>query len=130
MTTIGDVAKAAGVSVATVSRALRGVDRVSPRTRERVMAAAADLHYVASPAATIHARAVGSDRPGGVTTRDAFASHTELPHLPPTPELFCLTAFSSRAFPPSASGRPGSLPVAGRRCDRRPWSGRCTSCRW
>ena len=52
MTTIGDVAKAAGVSVATVSRALRGVDRVSPRTRERVMAAAADLHYVASPAAT------------------------------------------------------------------------------
>lgn len=52
MTTIGDVAKAAGVSVATVSRALRGVDRVSPRTRDRVLAAAAELHYVASPAAT------------------------------------------------------------------------------
>ena len=52
MTTIGDVAKAAGVSVATVSRALRGVDRVSPRTRERVLAAATELHYVASPAAT------------------------------------------------------------------------------
>ena len=52
MTTIGDVAKAAGVSVATVSRALRGVDRVSPRTRDRVLAAATELHYVASPAAT------------------------------------------------------------------------------
>jgi DNA-binding LacI/PurR family transcriptional regulator len=52
LTTIGDVAKAAGVSVATVSRALRGVDRVSPRTRDRVLAAATELHYVASPAAT------------------------------------------------------------------------------
>ena len=52
MPTIGDVAKAAGVSVATGSRALRGVDRVSPRTRDRVLAAASELHYVASPAAT------------------------------------------------------------------------------
>jgi LacI family repressor for deo operon, udp, cdd, tsx, nupC, and nupG len=52
MSTISDVAKAAGVSVATVSRALRGVDRVSPRTRDRVLQAATELHYVASPAAT------------------------------------------------------------------------------
>lgn len=52
MSTISDVARAAGVSVATVSRAMRGVGRVSPETRARVEKAAADLHYVASPAAT------------------------------------------------------------------------------
>jgi LacI family repressor for deo operon, udp, cdd, tsx, nupC, and nupG len=48
---IHDVARAAGVSTATVSRALRGLDRVSPQTRARVAAAAQELQYVASPSA-------------------------------------------------------------------------------
>jgi LacI family transcriptional regulator, repressor for deo operon, udp, cdd, tsx, nupC, and nupG len=51
VSTIKDVAEAAGVSIATVSRALHGLPRVSEATRQRVLAAAADLRYVASPSA-------------------------------------------------------------------------------
>jgi LacI family transcriptional regulator, repressor for deo operon, udp, cdd, tsx, nupC, and nupG len=49
MASIGDVAARAGVSVATVSRALRGLPNVAPSTRERVLAAAQELRYVADP---------------------------------------------------------------------------------
>jgi LacI family transcriptional regulator, repressor for deo operon, udp, cdd, tsx, nupC, and nupG len=49
---IEDVARAAGVSTATVSRALRGLPRVSAATRAKVVRAAADLQYVASPTAS------------------------------------------------------------------------------
>ncbi len=49
--TIDDVAAAAGVSAATVSRALRGLDKVHPDTRERVRKAAKDLGYIPSPTA-------------------------------------------------------------------------------
>ena len=47
--TIDDVAKAAGVSTATVSRALRDHPYVAKATRERVVAAAERLRYVANP---------------------------------------------------------------------------------
>lgn len=46
---IEDVARQAGVSIATVSRALRGLPDVAAATRDRVVAAAAELNYVASP---------------------------------------------------------------------------------
>jgi len=48
---IKDVADAAGVSVSTVSRALRGLPTVNPATAEVVREAAANLGYVPSAAA-------------------------------------------------------------------------------
>lgn len=49
---IEDVAAAAGFSTATVSRAVRGLPRVSPATREKILEVAADLGYVASSSAS------------------------------------------------------------------------------
>jgi DNA-binding LacI/PurR family transcriptional regulator len=50
--TIEDVASAAGVSVATVSRAVRGLPNVAPSTRLRVEEIVASLNYQPDPAAT------------------------------------------------------------------------------
>ncbi|MGW4500691.1 LacI family DNA-binding transcriptional regulator [Micromonospora sp. NPDC004336] len=52
MTRIDDVARLAGVSTATVSRALRGLPTVSAATRRRVLAAAEQLEYAVSPSAS------------------------------------------------------------------------------
>ncbi|MFA5568184.1 MAG: LacI family DNA-binding transcriptional regulator [Trueperaceae bacterium] len=45
MSTIRDIARAAGVSVSTASLALNGDARVRPATRDRVLAAAEELRY-------------------------------------------------------------------------------------
>lgn len=50
--TIRDVAAAAGVSTATVSRALRGLPNVDEATRQRVREVATHLDYVISPSAS------------------------------------------------------------------------------
>lgn len=49
---ISDVARRAGVSIATVSRSMRGLPNVAEPTRARVLQAAADLSYVVSPSAS------------------------------------------------------------------------------
>jgi LacI family transcriptional regulator, repressor for deo operon, udp, cdd, tsx, nupC, and nupG len=52
VTSIDDVARASGVSTATVSRALRGLPNVSEETRMRIREIADELGYVASSAAS------------------------------------------------------------------------------
>lgn len=56
--TLADVARVAGVSTATVSRALAGNYPVAARTRERIDAAVSALGYVAN----VHARALAGTR--------------------------------------------------------------------
>ncbi|GHC21502.1 transcriptional regulator [Kushneria pakistanensis] len=62
MATIREVAAHAGVSPATVSRVMKGEVRVNQKTRERVEAAIAALHY----APNVFARSLASNRLGGV----------------------------------------------------------------
>src|SRR5271154_3503174 len=50
--TIHDIAREAGVSTATVSRALRGLPSVSPTTAARVQSIARRMDYVVSPTAS------------------------------------------------------------------------------
>jgi LacI family transcriptional regulator len=61
--TIRDVAKAAGVSVTTVSRALNGYPDVAEDTRQRVVKVATQLHYrpniVARSLVTRHTQTIG-----------------------------------------------------------------------
>jgi DNA-binding LacI/PurR family transcriptional regulator len=64
VSSIVDVAREAGVSTATVSRALRGLPRVSPNTRRHVLRTAQELGYVISPSAST--LATGRTRTVGV----------------------------------------------------------------
>lgn len=64
MAGIEDVAKLAGVSTATVSRALSGKNHVSDKARLKVEKAAAELGYVASSSA--YTLATGRNRNIGV----------------------------------------------------------------
>ena len=68
--TIRDIAREAGVSTATVSRALRGLPNVDPTTRAKVQAVAERLDYVVSPAAS----RLASGRAGSIAVITPFVA--------------------------------------------------------
>ncbi|MFE6976105.1 LacI family DNA-binding transcriptional regulator [Streptomyces sp. NPDC057682] len=74
--TIREVASAAGVSVSTVSRAFTAPDQVQPRTRQRILDAAAKLGYSPNPAAR-------SLRGGGTGTLGLIVPDIANPFFPP-----------------------------------------------
>ena len=76
--TLQDIARAAGVSLMTVSRALRHAPRVAPATRERVLRAAETLHYRPNPHLARMMRLVRSGKQ--VRTRAVIAVIRE--HVP------------------------------------------------
>jgi LacI family transcriptional regulator len=66
--TIYHVAEQAGVSIATVSRVLRGTAPVADATRRRVLAAVDDLHF--TPSTSAWSLAVGSNAANGIVVPD------------------------------------------------------------
>ncbi|MFJ6567947.1 LacI family DNA-binding transcriptional regulator [Streptomyces sp. NPDC091292] len=74
--TIREVASAAGVSVSTVSRAFTAPDQVQPKTRQRILEAAARLGYSPNPAAR-------SLRGGGTGTLGLIVPDIANPFFPP-----------------------------------------------
>lgn len=77
MVTSVDVARAAGVSQATVSRVLSGSAKVSPETRRRVMAALHETGYTPN----LVARAMKTRRTGTVGVVVATITNPFYPHL-------------------------------------------------
>jgi LacI family transcriptional regulator len=72
--TIGDVAARAGVSIGTVSKALNGRGQLREETRDRVLAAAAQLGFRPSPLARgLH---TGHSYTVGLITTDSFGRFT------------------------------------------------------
>lgn len=68
--TVKDVARLAGVSTATVSRALRGFESVDPELRRHVLEVADRLNYVGSPAAA----ALSTGRAGAIAVITPFVN--------------------------------------------------------
>ena len=99
---IEDVAARAGVSTATVSRALRGLPNVSSRTRQRVQDAARALDYVVSPSASSLATGRTSTVGVGGVPEDAGALQPVGPEQPGAVER----AEPGRALPPRARHQP------------------------
>ncbi len=114
---IDDVAQAAGVSTATVSRALRGLPNVSEATRLRVLAEAARLGYVPTPSAS--SLATGRTRTIGVLTpwvnRWFFAKSSRAPSAP------CATSATTCCSTRSTSGARRRAAGSTRACCAPAW---------
>jgi LacI family transcriptional regulator len=102
--TIYDVARAAGVSIASVSRVLNGQRNPRPETRERVLAAVADLGFVPDGAArALSARlkevvGVIVRRPAADMDEDLFADEAESLQYPDLINRGIETAAQRRGF--------------------------------
>lgn len=73
MSTIFDIAKEAGVSITTVSRALNGYSDVSEKTRQRIVQIARDLNYYPSAAA----RSLQGKRTNTIAFATMLSEHVE-----------------------------------------------------
>ncbi len=73
--TLSDVAKVAGVSLSTASKALSGTDRVSEETRERIQEVARRLDF--QPDALAQSFARGRSRTIGILTQNAEGTWSE-----------------------------------------------------
>lgn len=72
--TIRDVARTAGVSIGTVSKALNGRDGMSPDTRSKILAAAKSVGFRRNDLA--HALHRGTSRTVGIVSNDNFGRFT------------------------------------------------------
>lgn len=128
--TIGDVARAAGVSIGTASNALNGVGRVSVETRERVARVATELGYRPNDLAQALHRS--RSLTVGVISTDAFGRFT-LPIFQALEEVFAdhgIAVFMCNATDDPERERQhvdqllgkriDGLVVTARRADRRP----------
>jgi DNA-binding LacI/PurR family transcriptional regulator len=89
MHTIRDVAKSAGVSITTVSRALNGYGDVNEKTRQRIVRIAKELGY--------HPNAAARNLRGKRTDTIAFAPYL-FQHAEPEPETFFKELIGMLAF--------------------------------
>jgi DNA-binding LacI/PurR family transcriptional regulator len=117
--TLRDIAADTGLSISTVSQALRGAGRISAATRERVRAASARLAYRANVSA-LHMRGARTGLVGLVAeVPDAESWGVgELDFLVRCERAFCDAALGQGRYPVLLSGQllagaVGSLPVDG-----------------
>jgi DNA-binding LacI/PurR family transcriptional regulator len=117
--TLRDLAADTGLSVSTVSQALRGAGRISEATRERVRQASARLAYRANVSAR-HMRGARTGLVGLVAEVPDATSWgvSELDFLVRCERAFCDAALARGRYPvllsgPVLAGAIGSLPVDG-----------------